>query len=69
MLFINMSCDQVARHLSAMDNEPIYEDTLLEILRYLGGAPEANQFQSTDAAVAALHEGLARLRQGPGSGV
>jgi hypothetical protein len=63
MLFANMTRDQVFRHLSPRADEPIYEDTVLEILRYLGVTPALSQLQSMDDVVDALHTALAQLQQ------
>jgi hypothetical protein len=66
MLFFNMTTSQIDRCLSSTVGGPIYADTLIEILRYLGGLVEADQLQSKSNAIDALHEGLMRLRQSPG---
>lgn len=65
MLFFAMNNDQIARHLTFETDEPICEDTLREVLCYLGENASTVHLHTVDDAVDALHTGLARLRVAP----
>lgn len=68
MLFATMNHDEIARHLTFKTDEPICEDTLRELLRYLGEDVDTSQLRTLDDAVELLHAGLVRLQKAHPSG-